>query len=100
MADSADVVRSAYQAFAEADIPRLLEQMGERVTWDVTAVLPQGGSWRGRDGVGEFFEKLGGAWADLGLEIEQTVHDGDTVAMIGRAAGRLRAHGARSEEGR
>ena len=93
MSENADLVKSAYGAFAEGDIPGVLGVLGERVEWDVSAILPQGGSWRGRDSVAEFFDTLGSQWADLALEIEQVVSEGDTVVVFGRAAGRLREHG-------
>jgi ketosteroid isomerase-like protein len=93
MADNAELVRNAYRSFREGDIPAVLDALAERVEWDVTSILPQGGSWRGRDGVQEFFDLLGSQWADLALEIEQLLSDGDHVVAIGRAAGRLREHG-------
>jgi ketosteroid isomerase-like protein len=90
MSEAADLVQSAYEAFGRGDVPAVLEALSERVEWDVSTVLPQGASVRGRDGVGEFFQNLGSIWADLTLDIEQTVDGGDTVVAIGRAAGRLR----------
>jgi ketosteroid isomerase-like protein len=93
MSENADLVAKAYDAFAHGDIPGVLGALGERVEWDVSAILPQGGSWRGRDSVAEFFEQLVSHWADLALEVEQMVSEGDTVVAFGRAAGRLREHG-------
>jgi ketosteroid isomerase-like protein len=93
MSDNAELVKGAYAAFAQADIAGVLGIMGDRVEWDVTAILPQGGSWRGRNAVGEFFENLGSHWADLTVEVERLVSEGDTVVAFGRAAGRLREHG-------
>jgi ketosteroid isomerase-like protein len=91
MSDSAELIRSAYAAFAEGDVPTIIGIVGERAEWDVTTVIPQGGSWRGPDGVAEFFEGLGEAWADLTLQLEQMIDDGENVVAVGHAAGRLRA---------
>ena len=93
MSDNSDLIKSAYSSFAQGDVPAVIGLLSERVEWDVTSVLPQAGSWRGRDGAGEFFEQLGSQWADLTLEIEQMVSEADEVVVIGRAAGRLREHG-------
>ena len=93
MSDAGTLVTGAYEAFARGDIGAVLGVLAERVEWDVTAVLPQGGSWRGRDQVGEFFENLGSKWAELALDREQLIDGGDEVVAIGRAAGRLREHG-------
>jgi ketosteroid isomerase-like protein len=93
MSDNTELIQNAYSAFRDGDIEGVLGVLGERVEWDVTAILPQGGSWRGRAGAGEFFENLGSHWADLSLDVEQMVSEGDDVVVIGRAAGRLREHG-------
>lgn len=93
MSDNTELVKSAYDAFAQGDIAGVLGIMGERVEWDVTALLPQGGSWRGQAAVGEFFEELGSHWADLSIELERIVSEDDMVVGFGRAAGRLREHG-------
>jgi len=85
-----ELVQSAYDAFSRGDIPAVIGALEDRVEWDVSAALPQGGSWRGRDGVGEFFQNLGGIWGDLHLEVEQLLENEDSVAAVGRAAGRLR----------
>jgi hypothetical protein len=90
---NSDLVQSAYGAFAHNDVPGVLAALDDRVEWDVTSVLPQAGSWRGRDGVGEFFENLGSHWADLTIEVERIVSEGEIVVAFGRAAGRLREHG-------
>jgi len=54
MADNVQVIRSAYEAFARGDVPAVPAILDEDVEWEVTDVLPQGGSFRGRDGAGEF----------------------------------------------
>ena len=90
MAENADLVRSAYDAFDRGDIPAVLGLVGDRVEWDVTTVLPHGGSWRGREGAGEFFQGLGENWADFSVEVEQLIDGGDEVVIVGRAAGLLR----------
>jgi ketosteroid isomerase-like protein len=93
MSENADLIRNAYASFQQGDVPGILAVLADRVDWNVTSVLPQAGSWRGRDGAGEFFEKLGSHWADLTIDVEQLLSDGDHVVAIGRAAGRLREHG-------
>jgi ketosteroid isomerase-like protein len=93
MSDSLELVQSGYDAFAQGDVPKVLELLSVRVSWEVSSVLPEGGSWRGRDGVAEFFEQLGSLWADLALDVEGWIDDGQNVIAVGRAAGLLRAQG-------
>jgi uncharacterized protein len=93
MPDNADLIRNAYGSFQQGDIAAVLDVLAERIEWDVTALLPEGGAWRGRDDVAEFFDNLASKWADLTLQLEQLLSDGDHVVVIGRGAGRLREHG-------
>jgi len=92
MSDNTAVVKGAYEAFGKGDIDGVLGILDERVEWDVTSVVPQGGSFRGRDGAAEFFQGLGSHWSEIKVEPEQLVSEGDTVVAIGRAAGKLRGH--------
>ena len=89
MSDNAQVVTQAYEAFSRGDIPALLEMMGDDVSWEVTEILPQGGSFAGRDGVGEFFAGVAREWPELEVEIEDMVASGDHVVGVGRAKGQL-----------
>jgi ketosteroid isomerase-like protein len=93
MADNVEVIRGAYAAFAGGDIPAVIGVLDERVNWEVTDVLPQGGSFRGQEGAGEFFQGVGRAWESLELEIEDLLDAGDHVVGIGKAHGMLRAMG-------
>src|SRR5688572_16521712 len=89
MASNSEVVNEAYAAFGRGDIPALLEMMSEEVDWVVTDILPQGGSFRGRDGVGQFFEGVGREWPELEIEIDELVADGDHVIGLGHGKGKL-----------
>ena len=87
--DNAELLRGAYEAFGRGDIPAVMAVFDENIEWHVPEVLPQGMTVRGRDQVGEFFEKLGSTWQDFGLELDDLVASGDRVCAIGRAGGTL-----------
>ena len=89
MASSSEVVGEAYAAFERGDIPALLEQVSEAVEWVAPVVLPQGGSFRGRDGVGEFFAGVGREWPELKVEIDDLIVDGDHIVGVGHGEGKL-----------
>jgi ketosteroid isomerase-like protein len=93
MADNVEVIRGAYAAFAGGDISAVIGVLDERVNWEVTDVLPQGGSFRGQEGAGEFFQGVGRACESLVLEIEDLLDAGDHVVGIGKAHGMLRGMG-------
>jgi uncharacterized protein len=88
MADgNLELIQSGYEAFGRGDIPAVLEIMSDDVDWNVTEVLPQGGHASGREEVAGFFQRLGGIWEGLSLDIEDFVASGDRVCVIGRASG-------------
>jgi ketosteroid isomerase-like protein len=93
MSDNAEVVREAYGYFEQGDIPSLLELMSDDVEWNVPRIVPQGGSFSGRDGVGGFFAGLAEKWSELGIETEDLIADGDRVIGLGVARGSLAAGG-------
>ena len=94
MSDNAQVVTQAYDAFRNGDIPSLLELLSDDVEWEVPRIVPQGGSFSGRDGVGEFFAGLGAKWNELEVDIESLVSDGEHVVGLGTARGNLAGGGA------
>jgi ketosteroid isomerase-like protein len=98
MSDNAQVVREAYECFENGDIPGLLERLSDDVDWASPAILPVSGTFRGHDGVGEFFTKVGSAWAELEVKPDNYVANGDRVVALGQARGKA-AGGDESEYG-
>jgi ketosteroid isomerase-like protein len=93
MSDNAQVIRDAYGCFERGDIPSLLELMSDDVEWETPRIVPQGGTFNGRDGVGEFFARIGENWSELGIETENVIADGDRVIGLGVARGSLAGGG-------
>jgi ketosteroid isomerase-like protein len=89
MSSSREVVNEAYAAFGRGDIESLLELLSEEIDWHVPEVLPQGGSFRGRDGVGEFFAGIPREWPEFEIEMDDLITEGDLVVGIGHAKGTL-----------
>ena len=84
-----DVVRQAYEAFERADIPAVLGALSDDVQWDVPDLLPQGGSFSGRDDVGRFFQRLGETYEELSLDIHDLIDGDERVAGVGVGSGTL-----------
>jgi uncharacterized protein len=93
MGEAADVVQQAYDAFGRGDIPAVIEAQSDNVTWEVAEVLPQGGSFRGKDGVQSFFEGLGQAWEEVAIDVDDLIDGGDQVVAVGVGRGKLRGGG-------
>jgi uncharacterized protein len=91
MAEGAQVVQQAYEAFGRGDIPGVLGILADDVDWSVSEAIPHGGRFQGRDEVGRFFEGIGEKWEDgFSVEVDETVDGGDQVVTLGRARGTLR----------
>jgi uncharacterized protein len=89
------VVQQAYEAFGRGDIPGVLELLTDDVEWTMQgpSVIPFAGTFRGREGIAEFFTLL-----DETLEFEQFeprkfVGQGDTVVVVGYERGLVKPTG-------
>jgi uncharacterized protein len=95
VAQNVDVVQQAYEAFGRGDIPGVLELLTDDVEWTMQgpSVIPFAGTFRGREGIAEFFTLL-----DETLEFEQFeprkfVGQGDTVVVVGYERGLVKPTG-------
>ena len=93
MGEGAELVQQNYDAFARGDIPAVIESLSDDVTWDVAEVLPQGGSFKGRDGVQQFFERLGQIFEEISIDVTDLIDGGDQVVGVGVGTGKLRDGG-------
>lgn len=87
-------VRSAYAAFGRGDIPGVMSVLEDQIDWRSPDALPHGGAFKGKDGVGRFFQGIGQRWEDLRVDAQE-LHDANgEVIVLGKAAGHLRGQGA------
>src|SRR5947207_1016850 len=87
--ENAELVRGAYESFSRGDVPAVLKILADDVAWSVPPPLPQATEAHGRDEVGAFFERLGGIWEGLDLDLDDFVASGDRVCVIGRGSGKV-----------
>jgi ketosteroid isomerase-like protein len=89
------VVEQAYDAFGRGDIPAVLGLLDDGVEWTSPGTLPQGGTFKGREQVGSFFEGVGSAWERLVVAPESIGEVGtDLVVAVVRLDGSRRGGGA------
>ncbi len=55
---NAEIIRSAYEAFAAGDIPAVLAAMSPDITWNVPGRSPLAGTYTGHDEILGFFQQL------------------------------------------
>jgi ketosteroid isomerase-like protein len=87
--ENIELLRGTYDAFGRGDVPAVMAAFADDIAWSVPDALPHGVRARGKDEVGEFFQRLASTWEDFGLAIDDYVASGDRVCVIGRASGRL-----------
>jgi hypothetical protein len=89
MGANTTLVQSAYDAFDRGDIVSVIDMVDDDVDWSSPTTLPQGGRFRGKAGVGEFFQGVGAAWGALALDVECVCEGGaDLVIGVVRADGK------------
>jgi ketosteroid isomerase-like protein len=90
--ESLQVVKEGYAAFSRGDIPGLLALMAEDVEWIIPGTgFPLAGTYRGRDGVANFFQKLAVETEILDFQPREFIADGDRVLVVGWERAKVKA---------
>jgi len=78
------IASKAYADFSRGDISAVLEALDESIEWITPeADLPTGGTWTGRAGVAQFFQKVAESWDFQAFEPRDYIASGDQVAVCG-----------------
>jgi len=90
--ENVQLVKEGYAAYSRGDIPGLLTLMAEDVEWIIPGPgLPLAGTYRGRDGVANFFQKLVADSDVLDFQPREFVAEGDRVLVVGWERTRVKA---------
>jgi uncharacterized protein len=83
--ENVKIVQDAYAAFGRGDIPSLLASLSDDVVWTLPGapLIPQAGTYRGPEGVAQFFQKLAQTTEFLAFEPREFVAQGDRVIALG-----------------
>ncbi|HEY2647198.1 MAG TPA: nuclear transport factor 2 family protein [Candidatus Acidoferrales bacterium] len=96
--ENVQVVKDGYAAFSRGDVPGLLALLAEDVEWHIPGTgLPLAGTYRGHDGVANFFQKLSQEADILDFQPREFVADGDRVMVIGWERSKVKATGRTAE---
>jgi uncharacterized protein len=92
--DNKQIVKGLFAAFGSADIAVLRDLVAEDVIWHLPGKVPHySGTYKGPDGVADFFQ---GLFANVGVEAfepREFVTEADRVLVIGRSRGRVKSTG-------
>ena len=88
-----ELVRQAYAAFGKGDVPGLLRLFAGDVVWHFPecAEIPWAGTFRGHEGVGQFFGTLAQTAHLEALEPRNFFAQGDKVVVLGHERLRIKS---------
>jgi uncharacterized protein len=86
-----EIVKDMYQAFQQGDIARLLGHCHEDAVWTVPGneSIATAGTYKGKQQIGEFFQKVGASMHFDVFEPREFVVDSDNVAAFGTYTARV-----------
>lgn len=89
------LVMGAYRLFQNGDIPGLLDLYHDDAEWigPESDIVPFAGRFHGKDGIAQFFTKLGTAVQPVQFVPQHIVAEGDKVVVSGMATWRVRLTG-------
>ena len=84
---SKETLKAMYDAFGSGNIPFILENVSEDFTWtdpSDPAIVPWGGTHKGKTAFTEFFQKLGGSSDTTLWQVDDYITEGDKVVATGK----------------
>ena len=94
-----EIVRRAWDAWADKDMDRLIEDWDPEIEWDLShfAEAPPDARYRGVAQVMTLIANWMAAWETYEATVEEAAAAGDTVLLIVRRRARLRETGEQSD---
>ena len=85
MSSNVELIKEIYAAFAQGDIPAILNSLSDDVEWrwGTIANLPFAGEYNGPDQVVEFFQGVGESLEIRQFEQDVYIDGGDYVVVLG-----------------
>ena len=81
-------MRNLYQAFAQGDVPTVLQSFDENIEWTEAEGFPYGGTYRGGEAILEnVFMKLATEWDGFRVAPDEFLDAGDKIVALGNYSG-------------
>jgi uncharacterized protein len=91
--ENVEIVRRVFDAYLAGDVEAALAAYGPKVEFDVS-FRPDGGVYRGRDGVIRAMRDGAEPWDSWQFEVEEIIDAGDGAVVVIQEAGRGKESGA------
>jgi ketosteroid isomerase-like protein len=95
MTDKVKLIKDCFDAFARGDVGYILARVSDDVEWrgDQTAEIPYAGSFKGPQGVGQFFSRMADAVDVKSWEPKRVVAADDGVLATGTWSAAVKSTG-------
>jgi ketosteroid isomerase-like protein len=77
-----EVMRAGYKAFKKEGVEAILPLLDPEIEWIALTPPPMNGTYRGHDGVREFFRKLGEFFEDERADADEFIPVGDDQVLV------------------
>ena len=98
MKTNLDIVKQGYADFMQRDIPAILNILSDDIEWvlPASAKVSFSGTFKGRDGVTNFFENVGNTNDISEFVVDNYIADGDYVVALGHLSATAKSTGKTS----
>jgi uncharacterized protein len=77
-----EVMRLGYRAFKEQGVDAILWLLDPEIEWIALTPPPLNGTWKGHQGVRDYFEKLGESWEAVRVDADEFIPVGDDQVLV------------------
>ncbi len=86
--NNVELIKNLYQAFAQGDVPGLLQSFDENIEWTEAEGFPYGGTYLGGEAVVQnVFMKLATEWTDFKAAPDEFLDAGERIVALGNYSG-------------
>ncbi len=86
--NNVELVKNLYQAFAQGDVPTVLQSFDENIEWTEAEGFPYGGTYRGGAAILEnVFMKLATEWDGYRVAPDEFLDAGERIVALGNYSG-------------
>ena len=92
--NNVELIKNLYQAFAQGDIPAVLQSFDENIEWTEAEGFPYGGTYRGGESILQnVFMKLATEWTNFEAVPDELLDAGEKIVALGNYSGSFKATG-------
>ena len=92
--NNVELIKNLYRAFAQGDVPTVLQSFDENIEWTEAEGFPYGGTYRGGAAILEnVFMKLATEWDSYRVAPDEFLDAGERIVALGNYSGSYKTTG-------